>query len=210
MTIPIASNNAGRFALAGALAGAVSTLVFTIVHDIFISDIWAMLVPMLVAGVLCGGLVSWSYRLLIEATTLRNWLGYNLVYLASFGLLGLASVLLFEPVTTMAAVVSLNGPPADLIDQAMPVTIVFTFGMAVLITILYGRSWAKFGSVLITCIVLVALLGLNVSVIGLVSIPAGSLYLIAELFGLIVVLNVVYVVGFMALLMRRMPSFNLR
>ena len=133
------------------------------------------------------------------SSTWRGWVAYNLVYLALFGLLGMASVLLFEPVTTMTAVVTLNGPPSDLIDQAMPMTVFFTLLIAVLITLLYGRSWTKFASVLLTCIVLVALLGLNVSVIGLVSIPAGSLYLILEMFGLIVMLIVVYVVVFMVL-----------
>ena len=200
----IASHSNGRFALSGALAGAASAFVFTIVHDIFISDIWFMLTPMLVAGALCGALVSWSYGLLVAATSLRSWLGYNLIYVTLFVLLGAASVLLFEPVTTMAAVVTTNGPPTDLIDQAMPMTAVFTLGMAVLITLLYGRSWVKFVAVLLTCIVLVALLGLNVSAIGLVSIPAGSLYLIAEMFALIVALNVVYLAVFVALERRRL------
>jgi hypothetical protein len=85
----------------------------------------------------------------------------------------------------------------------MPMTAVFTLGMAAIITLLYGRSWVKFASVLLTCIVLVALLGLNVSVIGLVSIPLGSFYLIVEMFGLIVALNVVYVAVFMVLERRR-------
>ncbi len=188
-----------RFVLSGALAGAISTLVFTIIHDIFISDIWFMLSPMLLAGALCGGLVSWSYGLLVSSNSLRNWLGYNLIYVVLFCLLGVASVLLFEPVTTMAAVVTLNGPPTDLINQAMPMTVAFTFGMAILITMLYGPSWVKFGSVLLTCVVLVALLGLNVSAIGLVSIPVGSLYLIFELFELIAALNLVYAVVFIPL-----------
>jgi hypothetical protein len=47
--------------------------------------------------------------------------------------------------------------------------------------------------------VLVALLGLNISAIGLVVIPSGSLVVIAELFGLIVVLNAVYVLVFIML-----------
>ena len=204
MKMQIASHSNGRFALSGAFAGAASAFVFTIVHDIFISDIWFMLTPMLVAGALCGALVSWSYGLLVAATSLRSWLGYNLIYVTLFVLLGAASVLLFEPVTTMAAVVTTNGPPTDLIDQAMPMTAVFTLGMAVLITLLYGRSWVKFVAVLLTCIVLVALLGLNVSAIGLVSIPAGSLYLIAEMFALIVALNVVYLAVFVALERRRL------
>ena len=107
--------------------------------------------------------------------------------------LGVASVLFFEPVTTMAAVITLNGPPTELINQAMPMTIAFTLGMAILITLLYSRSIAKFFAVLLTCTVLVALLGLNVSAIGLVDIPSGSLIVIAELLGLIVALNAVYV-----------------
>ncbi len=46
---------------------------------------------------------------------------------------------------------------------------------------------------------LVILRGLNVSAIGLVYIPGGSVYLIVELFGLILVINVVYVAVFIAL-----------
>jgi len=186
-------------ALLGAFSGLVSTLVFTIVHAIFISDIWFMLLPMLTAGALCGALLSWSYRLLVTTPSQHGWLAYNLIYITLFGLLGVASVLFFEPVTTMAAVVTLNGPPTALIDQAMPMTIVFTLGMAVVVTLLYGRSITKFFAVLITCTVLVALLGLNVSAIGLVEIPSGSLVVIAELFGLIVVLNTVYVCSYFVL-----------
>ena len=178
--------------ITGAFSGMISTLIFTIIHDIFISNIWFMLLPMLVAGALCGAILSWSYRLLVVVPSRHGWLVYNLIYVALFGLLGVASVLFFEPVTTMAAMVTLNGPPTELIDQAMPMTIVFTLGMAALITLLYGRSITKFLAVLLTCTVLVALLGLNVSVIGLVAIPSGSLVVIAELFGLIVVLNAVY------------------
>lgn len=199
----------GRFALSGALSGVISTLVFTVVHEIFISDIWFMLVPMLVAGALCGALVSWSYGLLVAAPSRPGWLIYNLIYVVLFGLLGVASVLLFEPVTTMAAVVTLNGPPTALIDQAMPMTIGFTLGMAVLITLLYGRSLTKFAVVLLTCVVLVALLGLNVSAIGLVAIPAGSLIVIAELFGLIVALNAVYAAAFIVLERRRLSRGTL-
>ena len=184
---------------AGVISGVVSTLIFTIVHDVFISDIWFMLLPMLAAGALCGALVSWSYSLLVAVPSQWSWLIYNLIYVALFGLLGMASVLFFEPVTTMAAVVTLNGPPTALIDQAMPMTILFTLGMAAFITLLYGRSITKFLAVLLTCTVLVALLGLNISAIGLVEIPSGSLVVIAKLFGLIVVLNAVYVIVYLVL-----------
>jgi len=194
-----------RNLLGGALSGLVSTLVFTIVHKIFISDIWFMLLPMLIAGALCGALVSWSYGLLAANPSRRSWLVYNLIYVALFCLLGATSVLVFEPVTTMATVITLNGPPTALIGKAMPMTVVFTLGMATLVTLIYGRSFAKFLVVLLTCTVLVSMLGLNVSAIGLVDIPSGSLAVIAKLFGMIVTLNIVYAVVFVALERRRLP-----
>ena len=189
----------GRFALSGAIAGVVSTLAFTIIHDIFISDIWFSLVIMLVAGALCGGCVSWSYGLLVAEPSWKNWLGYNLWYVGMFVLLGFISVLLFEPVVSMAALVATNAPPDELIGQALPITAVFTLLMAVVVCLLYGFSWSRFVVVLITCTVLVLLLGLNVSVIGLVSIPRGSWVLVMEMYGLIVALNVVYAVVFVGL-----------
>lgn len=47
--------------------------------------------------------------------------------------------------------------------------------------------------------VLVVFLGLNVSAIGLVEIPRGSFLLVAELFGLIVVINVGFAATFVVL-----------
>lgn len=189
----------GSYAVSGVVAGVTSTVVFTVIHDIFISDIWFSLIPMLAAGALCGLCVAWSYALLVSAPSTGSWLRYNLLYVAMFALLGVLSVLAFEPVTTMAAVVTANGPPDALIGQAMPLTALFTVGMAVLVTLLYRAGWKRFGAVLLTCVVLVLLLGLNVSAIGLVDIPRGSLVLVAEMFGLIVALNAVYVVVFLAL-----------
>jgi uncharacterized membrane protein YuzA (DUF378 family) len=78
-------------------------------------------------------------------------------------------------------------------------TILFTLGTATLLSVLYGRNRRHFGAVLLTCTVLVLLLGLNVSVIGLVAIPSGSRYVVAELFGLIVVINLAYVASFIVL-----------
>jgi hypothetical protein len=55
-------------------------------------------------------------------------------------------------------------------------------------SILFGRTPAAFGTILVTTAVLVVPLGLDVSVIGLIRIPNESLYLVVELAGLIVVL----------------------
>lgn len=189
----------GRSALSGALAGVLSALVFVIIHDIFISDIWSMLVIMLVAGAICGACLSWSFALLVNAPSLQSWLVYNLLYDLMFVLLGLVSVLIFSPMTTMAEVTAGNGPPDELILQAMPITVIFTLATAVIISLLYGFRWSRFGAILLTCAVLVLLLGLNVSVIGLVSIPQGSWYLVMEMFVLILLLNVVFMLSFIGL-----------
>jgi hypothetical protein len=191
--------NIWSYVRSGAVAGALSAFVFAIIHYVFISDIWFSLILMMVAGAVCGVCVGWSYGLLVEAPSTGSWLRYNVLYVALFVLLGAASVLVYEPVTTIATLIEANEPPGELFGQAMPMTVAFTLASAVLLSLLYRRSWSRFAAILLTCVVLVLLLGLNVSVIGLVAIPRGSLHLVAELFGLILALNAVYVAVFMAL-----------
>ena len=183
----------------GAVAGAVSAFVFAIIHDIFISDIWSTALIMMIAGALCGLCIGWSYALLVDTPSIGNWLRYNLLYVTMLMLLGATSVLVFEPIVSMAALMALDGPPHNLIGQALPMTLIFTLGSAIAISLFYKRSWQHFGAILLTSTILVLLLGLNVSVLGLVSIPSGSFSLVAEFLGLIVVINVVFVAGFLAL-----------
>lgn len=204
MTNSVTAVSHGRFAVTGAIAGAVSTLVFTVIHDIFISDIWSMLVIMLIAGAVCGLCIGWSYGLLVPEPSLASWLGYNLLYLLQLILLGIVSELMFEPQTTIAALSASGDLPGGLIGQAMPLAVVFTLLTAVVITLLYRRSWAAFAAVLLTCALLVLLLGHNVFILGLVAIPRGSFYLVMEMFGLIIALNVVYVAVFVLLERRRL------
>jgi hypothetical protein len=181
------------------VAGALSAFAFAIIHHVFISDIWFSLILMMAAGAVCGLCIGWSYGLLVEVPSTGSWLRYNMLYVAMFVLLGAASVLVYEPVTTIAALIEANEPPDELFRQAMPMTVVFTLAAAVLVSLLYGRSWPRFGAILLTCTVLVLLLGLNVSAIGLVYIPRGSLFLVVELFGLILAINAVYVAVFIVL-----------
>jgi hypothetical protein len=188
-----------HFLRSGILAGTASALAFAIIHDIFISDIWFSLRVLVVAGGLCGLCVGWTFGLLAGRPSIRSWLRYNALYMGMFVFLGVVSVLLFEPVITIPELMASNGPPDHLFSQAMPVTIVSTLAMAAIMSRLYGRYWAHYAAVLLTCTVLVLLLGLNVSMIGLVFIPGSSVYLIAELFGLILAPNLVYVVMFIAL-----------
>jgi hypothetical protein len=200
--------NIWRYVRSGAVAGAVSAFAFALIHHLFISDIWFSLIIMMPAGALCGGCVGWTYGLLFESPSVGSWLRYNMLYVAMFVLLGAASVLVFEPVTTIAALVAANEPPDALIGQAMPMTIVFTLAIAVLISWLYGRNWLHYGAILLTCTMLILFLGLNVSVIGLVFIPGNSLYLIGELFGLIFAINLIYVAAFIAFERKSLVSGN--
>jgi hypothetical protein len=181
----------------GALAGALSAFVFTAIHDLMISNIWFMLVPMALAGAVCGMGLALSYALLVDSPTAGGWLRYNLLYLLLlFGLAPL-SLLLFEPVTTIPALLaSPDGLPAELIREILPLAAVYTLFMALFITWLYGRRWSRLVVVLPTCAVLVLLLGLNIAAFGLVHLTSGWAPLMLELLGLVVALNLVYVVVF--------------
>lgn len=190
----------------GIVAGLVSVFTFAIIHDLFISDIWFSLPMMLVAGGVCGLCIAWTYSLSFETPSLSSWLRYNALYVGMFALIGVVSVLSFEPVATIPELMVLNGPPDHLIRQALPMTVISTLVMAALISRIYARRWAHFAAILLTCTVLVLLLGLNVSVIGLVYIPGSQMYLILELFGLILVLNLVYVAAFAGLEWKRFFS----
>ena len=186
-----------NFVRSGTIAGVVSALIFTIVHQIFISDIWFSVPVMLIAGALCGLSLGWSYGILVNVPTLKNWLAYNLVYVAMFGLLGAVSVAAFEPITTVAVLIEANELPNELIGKALPLIVVFTFAAAAVVTALFGRRSA-FSPVLLTSVALVLTLGLNVSIIGLVSLPSGSLFLVIELFGLVLALGAVFAMAFAA------------
>jgi hypothetical protein len=188
-----------RFLVSGAVAGAGSAFAFAALHRLLISDIWFSLIPMMVAGALCGLSVAWTYGMLFNRPSAATWVMYNVVYVVLFVLLGVASVMIYDPITTISALMAANEPPRQLIRRAMPLTLAFTLGSAIVIALLWGRTLLKLGAVLLTCTLLVAFLGLNVSVIGLVELPSGTAYLVAELFGLILAINLVYVAVFLLL-----------
>jgi hypothetical protein len=196
--MPVTTPN-GRFLLSGMIAGATSTVVFTAIHHLFISNIWFSLLPMLTAGALCGLCLAWSYGRLFRPPSIPTWLLYNLVYIALFFLLGILYILIFEPTVTIPQLIVANEPPDELIRQAMPLTIGFILGSAALITLLWGRNLVDIAAILLTCSVLIVLLGLNVSVLGLVYLPGSAISLVAKMFGLILLLNLVYLATFLLL-----------
>ncbi|MDX1450448.1 MAG: hypothetical protein R3246_15470, partial [Acidimicrobiia bacterium] len=110
------------FGRSGAIAGTGSALVFLVIHDIFISDIWFSLIIMLLAGAACGWSMGWAFGVMASSHSLRQWAGFNAAFMVMFFALGLASVLVFEPRTTLAAVIEENEPPGELIAAALPMT----------------------------------------------------------------------------------------
>lgn len=189
----------GSYPSSGAIAGAVAAFLFTAFHQVIISNIWFSLPIMLIAGAACGASIGWTYGLLFRVPSLLGFLAYNLSYVAMFAIMGGVSVAIFEPITTMAAVIEANESPTELIGEAMPMTIAFTLAAAILITLAFGRRLSTILPVLTTCVVLVVTLGLNVSIIGLVDIPVDSVYLAFELFGLVFAMDIFFVATFLAL-----------
>jgi hypothetical protein len=192
---------AGRAVLSGALAGAASVVVFTAVHQWLISDIWNTLLPMAVAGAACGMTVAWSYaRLFGRRLSLATWVGYNALYVGLLVLLGLVSVIVFEPIVTAAELLEIGGaPPPELFRGAMPLTVIFVLVSALGIGRLWGSSLLDYLSVLLACTTVVVLLGINLSILGLVRFTSGSLPLLAMTYGLVFVLNAVFAAAFLGL-----------
>ena len=187
----------GHYLRSGALSGAVAAFVFTAFHQLVISNIWASLPIMMIAGALCGLCVAWSYQRLFPASSLGGWVRYNLVYVVMFVLMSAVSVAIYEPITTMAAVIE-GGSPDELYGEALLMTVIFTIAAAIAINLMFGRRRSTYVPVFVTCVVLVLTLGLNVAIIGLVVIPIDSAYLVAEFLGLILFLDLAFVAAFVA------------
>lgn len=182
-----------RFIGSGALAGAVSALVFTAIHQLLINPIWFALPAMLVAGAICGVCLAWSYTLVAPVSAVGGWLRYNCLYVVMFVALGLTSLVAFEPVTTIAALLQSNEPPRALIGRALPVSGLFTLATAALLCVAYRPGWRGAGGLLLTTGVLILSLGLNISILGLVEVPRAALGVLAEVLTLLVALGGVYV-----------------
>ena len=183
------------------MAGALSAFVFCVIHQLIISSIWFAIGAMLVAGGVCGACLAWSYALTIKTQTVRSWFEYNALYVCTLVGLGITSLAMFEPVTTIPALLKSNAPPRALIAQALPITALFTAGCAALLTVLYRPGWRGAGAIFVTTVLVVLFLGLNISILGLVFVPRALFYVLAEVLALIVSLALVYA-GSMALIWR--------
>jgi len=190
--VSVNATRAGSFTLAGAIAGAFSALVFSVIHYFLISPIWFAMIANIVAGAVSGACIAWSYSLAVRKKTRSSWASYNAAFVLILVALCVTSLVMFDPVTTIPALLQAKEPPRALIGQALPVTLVFTLASAVLLSLRYRAGWVASVAIGITALVVVMFLGLNLSVLGLVSVPRGSLYLLAEVFALILALVIVY------------------
>jgi hypothetical protein len=74
----------------------------------------------------------------------------------------------------------------------------FILAAAVLLGLVYRPSLTGAIAILATVAVLVLLLGLNISILGFVDVPTGEAQVLAETFGLLLVLTFTYAVGVLA------------
>lgn len=171
---------------AGAAAGVVATTVFTIAHHLFINPIWWAFPFMAVAGSLCGAVLAWCYTRLAQG---RSWAVFVGMFTLMFGVLALASSIVYEPIITMAELIESTGGNPIPIGESMGLIVVFTFSWAGFLSVFYRRGWRGFAAALAATAILMLILGVNVSTMGLVDIPTTGWVLVLEFFGYLVALG---------------------
>ena len=185
--------------LSGALAGVLAAIFFAWIHDLLITDIWDMMGVMGTAGAISGTLLAWTYRRMAEQPSITGWVLYNLAYVALFAVLPALSFALFEPVMTFAEASASEGPLDELIVEALPMTIGAVLVIAGAISGLFGSLRRDFGPVLLTVVLLMAFLGLNLTIIGLVEFSGTPFRVIAGFVGLIFGIGAVFALAFVGL-----------
>jgi hypothetical protein len=175
----------GRLLLAGIVSGAATSVGFAALHHLLISDIWFSLGPMTAAGALCGLTLAWSYSLLAGRPSPGGWLLYNLGFVALFVLLGLISLLVYEPRYTIPGLVAGVEPPDVLLREALPLTLGFGLLSGVGLSAACARQFRAGAAVVVTSLTLTLLLGHNAAILGMVHMTKEALPLLAEFYGLI-------------------------
>lgn len=178
------------FVAAGALAGTISIVAFAGVHALIISDIWWSLPMMAGAGAIVGSALAWNFRIMANPMTPRRWLAYTALYLGWLVGLAVGSLLVFEPTTTTALLFGVFGlQEADrLFGEALPFTAGFTVLASVLTTVLFGRAWWHIFPTLATMTLVMATLGSNVVIIGLIDLDETAVPTVIEFLGLTVLI----------------------
>lgn len=192
----------------GAVAGGLTVLGFTILHDLVISDIWFSLVPMLIAGVICGLCLAWSYRSTTGSRSAARWYGYNASYLLILMALGAVSLVVLEPRFTIAELMVADDPLGDLLPPAVPLLIVGPLVGTAITWALFGRNRGSIVPILVTQYIIGFLLGHNLAALGAVVWVSEIVPLVAEFVALTGALAVAYAISahLMAVLRLRWAS----
>ena len=172
----------------------VSMAAFAVVHYLTISDIWFSLPIMAPLGAVVGAMLAWTFRVMGGPGRVGRWLAYCSCHLAVLISLGVVSLLVYEPVSNMRLLTGVLGiQEADrLVGEALPLLAVFTVVGSVAVTAIFGRAkWHVIPNLVTTALVM-AFLGSNVVIIGLIELDTSATPALIELTGLTVVVVGVY------------------
>ena len=153
----------------GVLSGVVVVLAFTVAHDLWISDIWFNVGPMVFAGALCGFAITWSYRSVVAMHSPGSWLAYNGLFVGEMIALGAVSLLVLQPRWTMAELLVAD----DAFERLLPPSIPLIVGAMVVgtlgIWLGYRRPATALVPISMAQVLLVFLLGHQFAFLGLVE-----------------------------------------
>lgn len=190
----------------GAIAGSLTVLAFAVLHDIWISDIWFNIAPMVLSGALCGLSIVWSYQATTPEHSRIRWWGYNAACALLLVGLGAASFLILEPRFTMAEIMNADDALARLLPPAMPLIIGGTLVGTLALWLAFGRRRSALLPTLVTQALLMFLVGHNLAILGLVDIPTDQWYRVAEFVGVTFFLAACFALASMALASIRLRS----
>lgn len=164
----------------GALAGVVVVLGFTFIHDVFISDIWFNVGPMMFAGALCGLCVVWSYRKGVADHSTAAWFRYAGLYAAEMIALGAVSFAVLRPQFTMAELMVADNAIDRLLPPSMPLMIGAMAVGTIVVWVYCGRRRPALISIVSAHVLLVFFLGHQFAFLGLVESSSALLEVFGE------------------------------
>lgn len=185
--------------LHGAISGGLTVLVFALVHDLWISDIWFNVGPMVLSGALCGLAIVWSYNSAVSPQAVRRWFIYIGVLVGLLVALGGLSFVALDPRFTMAEAMAMEDALAELIPPALPLMIGATLVGTILVWIGYGRRAAALAPAFVVQVLLVFLVGHNLAILGLVELSENLVATFVEFIGLTALLGFGFGAGVMIL-----------
>jgi hypothetical protein len=153
----------------GSLTGVAVVFGFTVVHDVFISDIWFNVGPMMFAGALCGFCIVWSYRKGVVDHSTAAWIRYVGLYAVEMIALGAVSYALLRPQFTMAELMVADDALDRLLPPSMPLMIGAMAVGTILVWLYCGRRRPALIPIASTQVLLVFFLGHQFAFLGLVE-----------------------------------------